>query len=64
MTKKDYVAIARIINTSNRETGDKAANQARKHLLDCVANDLADIMERDNPKFDRARFLTACGVRS
>lgn len=62
MTKKDYIAIAQVIKQSNRETGDAKANQVRAHLLACVAQDLGDVMERNNPRFDRARFLSACGV--
>lgn len=29
-----------------------------------VAHKLADICKRDNPRFDRDRFLAACGVES
>lgn len=51
MTRKDYVAIADII--------DGARDQGL--TLEEVAEKLADTMEKDNPRFDRARFLEACG---
>lgn len=29
-----------------------------------IANKLADLFMRDNPRFDRQRFLHACGLES
>lgn len=55
MSKKDYIAIADAVETYTGitpEDGDFAL----------LARDLADIFERDNPLFDRARFLIACGA--
>ena len=60
MTRKDYVAIAAGI----------AAAKA-KYAKDCVpehaalyvaAQMLAATLAADNPRFDRAKFLQACGV--
>lgn len=48
MTRKDYIKIAAII-------------KARGADVD-LANDFADLLEDDNERFDRERFLTACGV--
>lgn len=48
MSRKDYVRIAAII-------------KARGSDVD-LANDFADLFEEDNERFDRERFLTACGV--
>jgi hypothetical protein len=31
-------------------------------LLDGWMRDLADILEKDNPRFDRGRFYKACGA--
>jgi hypothetical protein len=28
-----------------------------------IARNLADALQADNPRFDSARFLTACGVK-
>jgi hypothetical protein len=53
MTRKDYVAIAAAIARAQ-------LNQDCQMVADCIA----DVMARDNPRFDRARFLKACGVQS
>ncbi len=65
MTRKDYVAIAAAIKahtySSNAEINTRnAAEGTRQH----IAEELADVMARENPRFDRARFLAACGVQS
>lgn len=57
MTRKDYIAIARALNNAKPE-GPLAA--FRQHTQDC--NAVADALQRDNERFDRDRFLTACGV--
>jgi hypothetical protein len=68
MTRKDYELIAASVRRSlqahgigNKSTravagGDKA--------LRLVAVDLAASLEHENPRFDRARFLSACGVQA
>ena len=53
MTKKHYEAIAKII--------DIVAHDKHKHPHN-VAYHLADYFATDNLKFDRARFLQACGI--
>jgi hypothetical protein len=59
MTRKDYVLIAAAIKAAY-QTFDKPSNHANgaRH----VAHTLADTLATDNPRFDRDRFLTACGV--
>lgn len=52
MTRKDYIALAALV-------ADLVGGQR-----EYVAHKLADICERDNPRFNRAHFLTACGVES
>lgn len=58
MTKKDYELIARAITlaTSYCET----ANQRRgvERATRCISSALA----MDNPRFDSARFIAACGI--
>ena len=67
MTRKDYVAIAEAINVSSlrgydpREWGQSYLN-GREDALTVVARNIADVMQADNPRFDRSRFLKACGV--
>ena len=52
MTRKDYIKIAMVINTSWWGSAD---------LKYCFAQNLADEFKLDNPRFDRARFLTLVG---
>ncbi len=56
MTKKHYEAIAAAFRAYI--TTNTGANIARP-----IAKDLADYFATDNPKFDRARFLQACGLQ-
>lgn len=55
MTRKDYILIAEVIATSWH------ANAEAKRDL---AVSMAEALETDNPRFDRKRFLVACGVDS
>ena len=59
MTRKDYQMIAESILTARKvqsELGEMYVSVA--HLANTLATDL----EIDNPRFDRDRFLKACGV--
>lgn len=55
MTKKHFEAIAFIINSTylaDEEVTDAVCNLAER---------MAAMFARENPRFDRAQFLTACG---
>ena len=58
MTRKDYVMIAEVINRNTASLTESA-------LIDFarMAEDLATELQNDNPRFDRDRFLDACGVK-
>ena len=59
MTKKDYELISRNIAQVQREfRGVEDGINAIRDVAVFIASDL----ERDNPRFDRERFLKACGV--
>lgn len=59
MTKKDYELIARNIAQVQREfRGVEDGINAIRDVAVFIASDL----ERDNPRFDRERFLNACGI--
>lgn len=61
MTKKHFESVAAII--AAELAGKPACN--RPDIARAVAKTaqrLADYFAAENPKFDRARFLTACGV--
>lgn len=55
MSRKHFVAIARIIN--NPEL-DGANSQAVK---EGIALALCEVFQKENPNFDAGRFMTACG---
>lgn len=65
MTRKDYVLIAAalrdtaLIECPNFDylAGVKAGHASAVHRV-------CDAMAKDNPRFDRARFLAAAGVES
>jgi hypothetical protein len=64
MTRKDYELIAAAITRAT-----ESANQQDEYILQCAALDgiqraaiaLACGLHADNPRFDHARFLRACG---
>lgn len=41
---------------------DPKVTQASRELLVCLARDFADAFKADNPRFDRDRFMKACGL--
>jgi hypothetical protein len=61
MTRKDYELLAESI----RLTRNKAEWQGQaidESTLLAVSISMAQLLEYDNPRFDRHRFLIACGV--
>lgn len=58
MTRKDYELLAEVIRTSRKVTTGETVLVSVEHL----ANTLATELEIENPRFDRARFLSACGL--
>lgn len=65
MTKKDFIAIAAIIRRTRNSASAKDSPDMRVGggVATCmVAVRIADHCARDNDRFDRGRFLTACGV--
>lgn len=68
MSKKHFIAIAEKINrrvaavtNSEHMNGDERA--ASLNTLSGLANDLADVASECNDRFDRSRFMAACGIR-
>lgn len=52
MTRKDYVAMAKVLSESPAPTG----------IIEDIAKGVADVFAADNPAFDRDRFYAACNV--
>ena len=60
MTRRDFQLIAATLKRV-RDTYD---SYPRVFAVDAVSHSLADVLAGTNPKFDRARFLSASGVQS
>lgn len=58
VTRKHYIAAAEVIRTAIASDGTPID---RGYQM-TVARLLADIFTDDNPRFDRDRFFTACGI--
>jgi len=65
MTRKDYELIAAAIKGElDNSTADKFGDDVqRAHYwaVDAVAKRISNGLATDNPRFDRAIFLRACG---
>jgi hypothetical protein len=62
MQKRHFEMIARVLRERRAKvTAQEAGETAATIALDVVAHDFADILADQNPGFDRARFLKACG---
>ena len=63
MTKQDFEALAEAIHNAR-----PAEHQPQMWASGCesarsfIARQIADIAAQRNPRFDRVRFLSACGV--
>jgi len=70
MTKKDYELIASVIKGRMDNAiesyhfgySDKDIQHATNTLAD-LADFMAYELSQDNPRFDRQRFLQACGIK-
>ena len=56
MTRKDYIRLAAAFYKSRPVPEDRRRSQWE---WDCGA--ISDALRSDNPRFDREKFLTACG---
>jgi len=64
MTKKHYIAIAQALKDARPIHSANLSADIANGVLDSAARNLSEAMQRDNPLFDRSRFLDACGVQS
>ena len=55
MTRKDYIQTASILN-------EQLGSLEDGEILKDAAEAFADMFARDNARFDRERFLKACGL--
>ena len=54
LTRQHFEAVAQVLKAYPK--GAPTASQAK------LAEAVADMFAQDNPRFERGRFLTACGV--
>ncbi len=62
MTKKDYELIAEAINELSTKPIKGIPDDAFADGVRAVAEHLAVALNRDNPRFDKDRFMEACGL--
>jgi hypothetical protein len=65
MTKKDYIALAAALKRMKPALGPTDSAKLHAVSLHQWSHDVVAIMEvcrGGNPKFDRNKFVTACGV--
>ena len=56
MSRKHFKAAAAILSNYSDVTGPA------KSIVREIANEFADLFADENPRFDRERFLAACGL--
>lgn len=71
MTKKDYELIAGCFNWFNTIQLEQDTKDLEPETVDSmrtaskdIAETLADNLERENPRFNRDKFLKACGLEA
>lgn len=58
MTRKDYIAFAKAIKNTLDETGETLDHSP---VMQKMVQKTADVFVADNPRFDRPKFIQACG---
>lgn len=67
MTQKDYRAIALAIKTATptfKENDSEVGTQFKtisRTSIGVVAEQIAEVMKKDNPRFNKRIFMDACG---
>lgn len=65
MTKKDYIKFAQMLKREQPATLYSIdESDVTTVTWQCIVESTADIFAEDNPRFDRERFLRACGLTS
>lgn len=69
MTKKQFQAVADLFNDAMEDMTDYSHMDTgyivgRAAGIEAMAQDMADYFQKENPRFDREKFLDACGMGS
>ncbi len=65
MQKQDFVTVGEAIRDCKAALIASLPAESRPTIIRAfqgMANDIAKVMSRQNAKFDKARFLTTCGM--
>ena len=62
MSRKDYRATADLIKSQRRLDGPTEATRLANDTLRNIADGMASIFKADNSRFDRQKFMEACGL--
>jgi len=66
MTRKHYQAFADLINSARREINSEGIpddfNIGKHYTIGWIASSMAFLFEDYNPRFDRKKFMEACGI--
>jgi len=62
MTRKDYIAVAKIVAAA-RVCYNVTAVPQYGDIVDYFETELADLFVADSSRFDRARFVAACNAK-
>ena len=61
MSRKDYLAFAKIIADELQEIRENGAVGTHGNIMLSLAWGMAEVFDADNPNFDEDRFMGACG---
>ena len=62
MSRKDYRATADLIKSQRRLDGPTEATRLANDTLRNIADGMPSIFKADNSRFDRQKFMEACGL--
>ena len=66
MTRKHYEMIARVLNNRAKAIINSSASNEEKHYalfeLRTTMYNFCDELEKENPKFDKIRFINKCNI--
>lgn len=57
MTRKDYIKIAKVIKLVDIRISDPTLKITGKQLIPTIAATFADMLEAENPRFNRKKFF-------
>jgi hypothetical protein len=62
MTKRHFIALAAIVRGNVEAVANGDEDENVHAMLETVASEIADFCGRENERFDRDKFMGACGL--